>query len=127
MPRRLTLVLGALMLLAARPNPPDLDLSVSDGAWTQFDGGVGGRKPRSVITSQNVGQLKVAWEAVLPETADGAPVFVSAVETHRGPRDLLVFNTTAGRLVAMDARTGARIWQTEAPEGPRWTTSSPAV
>jgi outer membrane protein assembly factor BamB len=127
MPRRLTLVLGALMLLAARPNPPDFYVSDADGSWTQFDGGVGGRKPRSVITSQNVAQLKTEWQALLPETCDGSPVFVSAVETRRGLRDLLVVNTTAGRLVAMDANRGARIWQTEPPEGPRWTTSSPAV
>ena len=93
----------------------------------QFDGGVGGRKPRSVITSQNVGQLEVAWHAVLPEASDGSPVFVSGVSTRRGTRDLLIVNTTAGRLVAMDASTGVRMWQTEPPEGPRWTTSSPAV
>jgi outer membrane protein assembly factor BamB len=127
MPRRLVLVLAALILLAAKPIPPDLDVTDSDGVWRQFDGGVGGRKPRSVITTHNVNELGVAWQAVLPEASDGSPVFVSAVETRRGVRDLLVVNTTAGRLVAIDAKTGGRIWQTSPPDGPRWTTSSPAV
>src|SRR6266487_2602453 len=127
MPRRLTLILAALILLAARPTPHDLDVPDSDGVWRQFDGGVGGRKPRSVITSQNVSQLELAWHAVLPEASDGSPVFVSGLSTRRGIRDLLIVNTTAGRLVAMDANTGVRIWQTEPPSGPRWTTSSPAV
>jgi outer membrane protein assembly factor BamB len=127
MPRRLTLILGALLLLAARLDPPQWDLSVTDGAWPQFDGGGVGRKPRSVITTQNVGQLRVAWQSVLSEASDGSPVFMSAVETRRGIRDLLIVTTTAGRLVAMDANSGVRIWQTDPPEGPRWTTSSPAA
>src|ERR1700730_12285295 len=105
MPRRLTLILGALLLLAARLDPPQWDLSVTDGAWPQFDGGGVGRKPRSVITTQNVGQLHVAWQSVLSEASDGSPVFMSAVDTRRGIRDLLIVTTTAGRLVAMDANS----------------------
>src|SRR5260370_3057548 len=105
MPRRLTLVLGALMLLAARPNPPNVYVSDADGSWTQFDGGIGGRKPRSVITPQNVAQLPAEWQGVLPETCDSSPVFVKAVEAPRGLRDLPVVNTTAGPATAVDATT----------------------
>jgi outer membrane protein assembly factor BamB len=129
MPRRLTLVLAAItLLLGARPDPnPEIITSEAVGNWSQFDGGTGGHKPKSVITSRNVSDLVVAWQAALGEASDGSPVFVSGVETRRGVRDLLVVNTTSGRLVAMDANTGVRIWQTSPPEGPRWTTSSPAV
>jgi outer membrane protein assembly factor BamB len=123
MPRRLTLVLAALILLAARATPPEVDVPDYDGVWRQFDG----RKPLSVITTQNVSQLEVLWHSALPEATDGSPVFVSGLQTRRGLRDLLVVNTTQGRLVALDANTGVRIWQTEPPDGPRWTTSSPAV
>src|SRR5260370_41473815 len=101
MPRRLTLVLGALMLLAARPNPPNVYVSDADGSWTQFDGGIGGRKPRSVITSQNVAQLRAEWQGVLPETWDGSPRFGNALQTRRGPRHLPVVNTTARRPVGL--------------------------
>jgi outer membrane protein assembly factor BamB len=115
------------MFVAAQPTPPSLDNSNGDGVWRQFDGGVGGRKPRSVITQQNVGKLALAWRAALPEVADTSPVFVSQVATRRGLRDVLIFNTTAGQLLAFDANNGVRIWQTDRPQGPRWTTSSPAV
>ena len=125
MPRRLVLVLAALILVGARPDPPEI--FDGSGSWTQFDGGVGGKKPRSVITQQNVKQLDVAWQAGLPEPADGAPVYISGVDTRRGTLNLLVVNTMAGRLVAINANNGVRVWQTTPPEGPRWTTASPAV
>jgi outer membrane protein assembly factor BamB len=127
MPRRSTLVLAALLFIAARPTPPASNPSETEGDWTQFDGGVAGKKPRSIITQQNVGKLRVKWQAVLPETADGSPVFVSGVAARGQIRDLLVVTTVTGRLVAIDANGGGRVWQTTPPEGPRWTTSSPAV
>ncbi|HYS53534.1 MAG TPA: PQQ-binding-like beta-propeller repeat protein [Thermoanaerobaculia bacterium] len=127
MPRRLTLVLSALILIGARPDLPVTDVVDYSGWWTQFGGGVGGRKPRSVITQQNVHELNIAWQTALPEPSDGSPVYVSGVETRRGTLDLLVVNTTTGRLVAFNANNGALVWQTTPPEGPRWTTSSPAV
>lgn len=127
MRRRLTLLLAALIFVFAQPNPPDLNTSETDGVWRQFTRAAGGRRPRSIITQENVGKLTLAWHAALPEIADTSPVFVSQVAMRRGIRDVLVFNTTAGRLVAVDANSGVRIWETERPEGPRWTTSSPAV
>jgi len=127
MHRRLTLVLVGLLLMGAQPNPPDFGSSDFYGVWPQFDGGVGGRKPRSFITALNVSELRVAWQTFLGDVADGSPVFVSGVATRRGIRDLLIVNTQSGRLMAMDANSGVRIWQTDRPEGPRWTTSSPAV
>jgi len=126
-PRRLTLVLAALILIGARPDPPVFDLSDYSGSWTQFGGNAGGRKPRSIITQQNVNELEVAWQVALPEPSDGSPVYVSGIETRRGTLNLLIVSTMAGRLVAINAENGARVWQTTPPEGPRWTTSSPAI
>jgi hypothetical protein len=124
--RRIVFLLAACFLIAARPDPPPYSSDVS-GSWTQFNGGLGGRKPRTIISQQNVDRLKIAWQAPLPEWSDGTPVFVSGVDTRRGVLDLLIVNTVAGRLVAVDAATGSRVWATTPPEGPRWTTSSPAV
>ncbi len=122
---RLTVALIALLCTAISPRGPAKGSSPGD--WLQFDGGVGGQKPASIITQHNVGRLRVAWHAALPGTADGSPVFVSGVSTKSGVRNVLVVNTMAGRLVAIDAESGIRLWQTAAPDGPRWTTSSPAA
>ncbi|MCU1228100.1 MAG: hypothetical protein JWO97_984 [Acidobacteria bacterium] len=95
-------------------------------SWSQFNALEGGT--RSVLSSANVARLNVFWRATLPEIADGAPVYISNVELAGGvKRDLVIVTTKVGRLVATDARTGLNVWQTTPPEGPRWTTSSPAV
>ena len=42
-------------------------------------------------------------------------------------RDLLFLTTKAGRLVAVDADSGAIVWRTVPPAGPKYTTSSPVI
>lgn len=75
-----------------------------------------------------VPRLTRSWQAHLPEAADGSPLFVTGVRTDDGARhDLLILATTAGRTIALDAHTGASLWSTDAPPGPRWTTASPVV
>jgi outer membrane protein assembly factor BamB len=120
---RLT-ALAALTLMGAAPaSRGPIRVTINPGQWLQFDG----RDPVSLITPQNVNRLYVAWRSALPDPADGSPVLVSDVATKTGFRDLLVVNTMGGRVVALDANSGIRVWQTPAPPGPRWTTSSPAV
>ena len=118
------LVTLAVLLIAAAPESRGpIRVTINQGEWLQFDGS----NRISLITPQNVNRLYVAWRAALPDAADGSPVLVTAVVTKTGVRDLLVVNTMAGRVVALDANTGIQVWQTPAPPGPRWTTSSPAV
>jgi outer membrane protein assembly factor BamB len=81
----------------------------------------------SDVSPDNVGNLKEAWRITLPDVADGAPIYVADVRTDRGQRDLLIVSTFNGRVIAVDAKNGNIIWMTVAPDGPRWTTSSPAV
>jgi len=81
----------------------------------------------SIVTRDNVGELKEAWRITLPEIADGAPVYVAGVSTDQGTRDLLIVSTFNGRVVAVNARNGSIVWMTEPPDGVRWTTSSPAI
>ncbi|HEV7919571.1 MAG TPA: PQQ-binding-like beta-propeller repeat protein [Thermoanaerobaculia bacterium] len=80
-----------------------------------------------VVTSRNVGDMKLQWKTKLPEAADGSPVYVANVDTQWGVLDLVIVSTIRGRVVALDAPGGAIVWQTTPPAGPRWTTSSPAV
>jgi outer membrane protein assembly factor BamB len=122
---RLSVALTALLCMAIAPGGPLR--RASPGDWLQFDCDVDGQKPSSIITAKNVSKLRVAWHAPLPEPADGSPVLVSSVTTKSGLQNILVVNTVAGRLVAIDADNGVRLWQTTAPTGPRYTTSSPAV
>ncbi len=123
--RRISVVFAALLFTAISPTRLRFGRQTD---WLQFEpASVDGATPRSVISAQNVGQLAVAWRAALPEASDGSPVQVSAVMTRDGLRHLLIVNTVAGRVVALNAKDGTIVWQTNPPTGPRWTTSSPAV
>jgi outer membrane protein assembly factor BamB len=124
MSRRFLVLLGALLFTGAVPFPVDPNVRDNPGIWPQFDGR---RIPRSVINDQNVSRLQIMWQVPLPEATDGSPVFVGSVDTSKGIRDLLIVTTVAGRVVAIDANSGAPVWTTAPPDGPRWTTSSPAI
>ncbi|HKO56484.1 MAG TPA: PQQ-binding-like beta-propeller repeat protein [Thermoanaerobaculia bacterium] len=107
-----------------RPNPFD-----AGHDWLGFNAAapdVFGSADR-VVTSRNVDEMKMQWKTKLPEVADGSPVYVADVETQWGVLDLVIVSTVTGRVVALDAPGGAIVWQTTPPQGPRWTTSSPAV
>jgi outer membrane protein assembly factor BamB len=81
----------------------------------------------SSITRDNVADLQRAWNVKLPDIADGAPIFVSRALTAYGIRDLLIVSTMGGHLIALDPAYGSILWETTPPNGPRWTTASPAV
>lgn len=82
--------------------------------------------PRTV-SKNNVAMLVQNWSIDLPEPSDGSPLYIAGVRVQRRLRDMIVITTNAGRAMAFDAHTGQQIWATQAPLGPRWTTSSPAV
>jgi len=123
--RRLSLILVTFAFVSAQPDGHDpFPPRLAGPDWPQFDGA---RRPRSVITAENVGRLRLQWRVALPEVADGSPVYINSVLNRNQIHELLIVNTTRGRLVAVDAITGLIVWQTNPPDGPRWTTSSPAV
>jgi outer membrane protein assembly factor BamB len=96
--------------------------------WLQFDPDPEEDAPQPAnLVYPDVEHLRRIWAADLPETADGSPVYVSGVRAGGAVRDLLIVTTMQGRTVALDAATGAIVWMTTPPAGPRWTTSSPAV
>ncbi|HEY6930161.1 MAG TPA: PQQ-binding-like beta-propeller repeat protein [Thermoanaerobaculia bacterium] len=79
------------------------------------------------INPGNVSTLDLLFSVSLPEVADGAPAVATGIETAQGTKDLLFVNTKAGRIVALEAATGAVVWSQQPASGPRYTTSSPAV
>ncbi len=98
--------------------------------WPQFgfDAAHSGNDSRETVLSRaNVASLDRVFSVSLPEVADGAPVLAAAVPTSSGTRDVVFVTTKAGRVVALDAETGATVWSTTPPSGPKYTTSSPAL
>jgi hypothetical protein len=107
--------------------------------WLQFDGNAqhsGNDTLESTIASTNVGNLTRLFTVSLPATADGAPVYLSGVATANGTQDLVFLTTKDGRILALDAHTGASVWSHQYGPGtctinlgtnPCYTTSSPAI
>ena len=81
----------------------------------------------SEISPDNVTQLDEAWRVLLPDIADGSPIYVSNVIADFAQRDLLILGTMSGSVVAVDAQRGDIVWTAEHHAGPRWTTASPAI
>ena len=108
--------------------------------WLQFgfDPAHSGNNPAErLLTRQNVQYLRPMYSATLPGTAEGAPVFLSAVNTSGGTKDVLYLTLNKGTLLALDAATGAVLWSRLASDTnpcvnftvdkPCVTASSPAI
>jgi hypothetical protein len=98
--------------------------------WLQFDFDArhtGVNPFETQITSANVGDLRVLFNVTLPDVADGAPAYLSGVPTASGKRDLLFLTTRDGRLLALDALSGATVWARQPANAPQYRTSSPAI
>jgi hypothetical protein len=97
--------------------------------WMQFgyDAAHTGYNPaETTITPANVAGLTRRYSVDLPATVDSAPVYLSNVATSGGTRNLLFALSNNGRLMAIDAATGAEIWHAS-QSGTQPTTASPAI
>jgi len=66
----------------------------------------------TAISADTVAGLQRVWSQPLPELADEAPVLLSAVPLPDGSTASLLFLTTAhGSTLALNAATGATLWQ----------------
>jgi outer membrane protein assembly factor BamB len=98
--------------------------------WLQFNFDQrhsGNNTAETIISSANVTRLARLFAVALPDIADGAPAILTGVPTPGSARDVLFVTTKAGRIVALDARSGATLWLRQPATGPNYTTSSPAV
>jgi outer membrane protein assembly factor BamB len=88
-------------------------LNVPAGDWTQFDydarrSGVG---PASTgITASDLGQLRRRVVHV-DGTVDSSAIELHAIKARDRNRDVLVMTTSYGKTIALDAGTGARLWE----------------
>jgi outer membrane protein assembly factor BamB len=94
----------------------------------------------TTINVANVHTLQQIYQVSLPGVtdgrADGAPAFLFGVVTSGGPKNLVFVTTHDGSIIALDWRTGAKVWSHQYgpgtchinnSDGPCYTTSSPAI
>ena len=105
-----------------------IDFSATPRDWSQFNydsGHSGTNSDEQALDRANVSTLQMFFQVHLPGVVDGAPV-LWANDSSRRSNHYLFFTMTNGTLVATSG-DGTIRWQTAAPAGPRWTTSSPAL
>src|SRR5690242_2638209 len=86
--------------------------------WHQFNGNSqhsGNNTQETTITKDNVSSLKPLPLVTLPNVADGSPVYQHGVSTSGGIKDLVFVTTIDGRILALDAGTGAGVWSQQPP------------
>ena len=108
----------------AAPNSP---AATYDWLQFNFDAQHSGNNSReTTINPANAGTLHSLFQVPLPSIADGAPAYLSGVNTPTGVRDLLFVTTKDGHIMALDAHTGVQVWSHQ-NAGVQYTTSSPAI
>jgi outer membrane protein assembly factor BamB len=107
--------------------------------WPQFDfnsAHSGNDNLETRITKGNVNTLQVLFQVGLPDIADGAPVYLRAVTTPSGVKDLVFVTTRDGHILARSADDGSPVWSKQYGPGACkinngaltcYTTSSPVV
>ena len=127
-------VAGAVALQARAPSEARAATAYD---WPQFNGDAqhsGNNTHETLLSASNVASLTQLFQVTLPAVADSAPAVLTSVSTASGVHDLLFVNTRTGRLIALDAHTGATVWASQhagtgcvGPAGPCITESSPAI
>jgi outer membrane protein assembly factor BamB len=110
--RRFGVIVASLMLLAL-PAVGQAGAAVPSGDWPTFDynaqrNGVG--PADTGITAANLRSLR-RITVRLPGTVDSAPIELAGVTVSGHARDVIVVTTSYGRTLALDATTGARLWE----------------
>jgi len=124
---------GALLAVLAA-----VSLPAAAYDWLQFNGDdahSGNNAAELILGAANVAQLTQKYQVNLPANADGVPVFLQAIATPGGVKDLLFVTTSAGHIVALNAADGSQVWSQQYGPGSCidsngstcFTTSSPAI
>jgi hypothetical protein len=104
---------GALAVLAASSVAAD---------WPEFGVDPARTNASSAPTGIGAAQLKLLVRHTIPldGTVDSSPIYLHAVTVEGGVHDVLVVTTSYGRTIALDARTGAKLWEFVPPGIARW-------
>jgi outer membrane protein assembly factor BamB len=104
-----------------------VDFATDPHDWPQFNMDMrhSGSNTDDGIKPENVATLQLLFQMKMPAISDGAPAYWAA-NSRRRQDHYLFFTATNGSLIAISGN-GTLLWQTKPPNGPRWTTSSPAL
>ncbi|MBU3078601.1 PQQ-binding-like beta-propeller repeat protein [Sphingomonas quercus] len=121
MPHAFRLGVAAIALLA----PAMLAAQAPANDWPTWgydQERTGWNRGETALGTGNVGKLKLQWTAKLPaEVTDvalstlTAPVIAAGVQTAQGVKNILVVLSADDKLFAVDADTGAMLWQKSFP------------
>ncbi len=119
-------------------NKPDKNKN-DEYNWLQFDFNPqhSGNNTKEVkISIKNVSALHRLYKISLPSIADGAPAYLSNVNTSSGKVNIIFVTTKDGHIIAINASNGITVWSHQYGTGDyrinngyqkTYTTSSPAV
>ncbi|MEP7284133.1 MAG: hypothetical protein ABI947_00030 [Chloroflexota bacterium] len=141
--RRLSFYSVLIVILLVTLAPANNALAQTSGYdWLQWNGNPqhsGNNTQETLINTANIKTLKQIYQVTLPAVVDGAPVYLRAVKTPTGVRDLLFVTTRVGHIMALDAATGLLVWMQKhtndscainkdlATNGSCYTSSIPAI
>ena len=104
---------------AAKPAAPAVNEWIT---WGYDQERTGWNRAETTLTTKNVSRLKPVWNTALGVPVDKfvlstvtAPVLVAGVATPAGAKDILIVHGADDRLFALDAATGARLWEKSYP------------
>ncbi|HET9126174.1 MAG TPA: PQQ-binding-like beta-propeller repeat protein [Solirubrobacteraceae bacterium] len=86
----------------------------------------------TAITAANAGALRTRT-VMLDGVADSSPIALNGVRVHGRRQDVVILTTSYGNTIALNPRTGRRLWEYRAPGvnrtpgNPQVTTASPAA
>ena len=90
--------------------------------WGYDQERTGWNRAETTLTPKNVAKLKPVWSTALGVPIDKfvlstmtAPVLAAGVMTPTGPKDILIVHGADDRLFALDADTGAKLWERSFP------------
>lgn len=93
------------------------DMTVTAGGpydWLQFGGSAqhpSNNTLETMLTKANVATLKQLFSVTVPSYVDGAPVVLHGATINGASHDAIFVTTRPGDLVALDAHSGAILWQ----------------
>ncbi|HLI58331.1 MAG TPA: PQQ-binding-like beta-propeller repeat protein [Solirubrobacteraceae bacterium] len=119
---------------AAAPPSGSVHVTAATEDWPEFGAGPQhtGVGRSTLITAANAGALRMRT-VTLDGIADSSAIALHAVRVRGRIRDVVVVTTSYGSTIAIDPRTGARLWEYRAPGvnrtpgNPQVTTASPAA
>lgn len=140
----IAVVLASLAVAGGQPAPDAVAQPVAAASragahrnrdWPVFGAGPGRSNASTVATAINgrrAARLRRRTIA-LPGTVDSAPIYLHGVRVRGRRRSVVVMTTSYGRTLALDARSGQRLWEFVPPGISGWegsaqiTTAAPAA